>query len=82
MLLPSVGSWTYPGHPISWEEGLHRPAFDPGFGRRSSHAEDAAIGDNNHSPQFSLAKDKIRVLLLEGVNDSAVALIEAAGYPA
>ena len=31
-------------------------------------------------PQLSLAKDKIRVLLLEGVNDSAVQLIEAAGY--
>ena len=34
----------------------------------------------DNTPQFSLAKDKIRVLLLEGVNDSAVALIEAAGY--
>ena len=33
------------------------------------------------SPQLSLAKDKIRVLLLEGVNDSAVQLIETAGYP-
>ena len=31
-------------------------------------------------PQLSLAKDKIRVLLLEGVNDSAVQMIEAAGY--
>ena len=31
-------------------------------------------------PQLSLAKDKIKVLLLEGVNDSAVELIEAAGY--
>jgi D-3-phosphoglycerate dehydrogenase / 2-oxoglutarate reductase len=31
-------------------------------------------------PQLSLAKDKIRVLLLEGVNDSAVQLIESAGY--
>ena len=31
-------------------------------------------------PQLSLAKDKIRVLLLEGVNDSAVKLIGAAGY--
>ena len=31
-------------------------------------------------PQLSLPKDKIRVLLLEGVNDSAVQLIEAAGY--
>ena len=31
-------------------------------------------------PQLSLAKDKIRVLLLEGVNDSAVQLIETAGY--
>jgi D-3-phosphoglycerate dehydrogenase / 2-oxoglutarate reductase len=36
---------------------------------------------NAHSlPQFSLSKDKIRVLLLEGVNDSAVNLIENAGY--
>lgn len=30
--------------------------------------------------QFSLQKDKIRVLLLEGVNESAVELIRAAGY--
>ena len=29
---------------------------------------------------FSLSKDKIRILLLEGVNDSAVALMRAAGY--
>ena len=29
---------------------------------------------------FSLAKDKIRILLLEGVNDSAVALFTEAGY--
>jgi D-3-phosphoglycerate dehydrogenase / 2-oxoglutarate reductase len=32
------------------------------------------------SPQLSLPKDKIRILLLEGVNDSAVELIDAAGY--
>jgi len=32
------------------------------------------------SEQFSLQKDKIRVLLLEGVNESAVELIRAAGY--
>ncbi|MGO4716973.1 phosphoglycerate dehydrogenase [Bradyrhizobium sp. 2TAF24] len=32
------------------------------------------------SPQLSLAKDKIRVLLLEGVNDSAVDLVTGAGY--
>jgi D-3-phosphoglycerate dehydrogenase len=32
------------------------------------------------SEMFSLQKDKIRVLLLEGVNDSAVDLIKAAGY--
>ncbi|MFG1308113.1 phosphoglycerate dehydrogenase [Xanthobacter tagetidis] len=31
-------------------------------------------------PQLSLAKDKIKVLLLEGVNDSAVELMRAAGY--
>ncbi len=32
------------------------------------------------APQFSLAKDRIKVLLLEGVNDSAVELMQAAGY--
>ncbi|MET0221460.1 MAG: phosphoglycerate dehydrogenase [Tardiphaga sp.] len=32
------------------------------------------------TPQLSLPKDKIKILLLEGVNDSAVELIEAAGY--
>ncbi|MBB3772648.1 D-3-phosphoglycerate dehydrogenase [Angulomicrobium tetraedrale] len=31
-------------------------------------------------PQLSLAKDKIRVLLLEGVNDSAVETLTVAGY--
>ncbi len=31
-------------------------------------------------PQLSLAKDRIKVLLLEGVNDSAVELMQAAGY--
>ena len=31
-------------------------------------------------PEFSLAKDKIRVLLLEGVNDSAVQTLSDAGY--
>ncbi len=31
-------------------------------------------------PQLSLAKDKIKVLLLEGVNDSAVQLMQDAGY--
>jgi D-3-phosphoglycerate dehydrogenase len=30
--------------------------------------------------RLSLAKDKIRFLLLEGINDSAVALLEGAGY--
>jgi D-3-phosphoglycerate dehydrogenase len=30
--------------------------------------------------QLSLAKDKIRILLLEGVNDTAVGMIESAGY--
>ncbi|WP_245454111.1 phosphoglycerate dehydrogenase [Aquabacter cavernae] len=33
-----------------------------------------------HAPHLSLAKDKIRVLLLEGVNDSAVELMTNAGY--
>ncbi len=32
------------------------------------------------SEMYSLQKDKIRVLLLEGVNDSAVELIRSAGY--
>ncbi|QUS42370.1 phosphoglycerate dehydrogenase [Tardiphaga alba] len=32
------------------------------------------------APQLSLPKDKIKILLLEGVNDSAVELIDAAGY--
>jgi D-3-phosphoglycerate dehydrogenase len=32
------------------------------------------------SEQFSLQKDKIRVLLLEGVNESAVEFIRSAGY--
>lgn len=32
------------------------------------------------SPSLSLSKDKIRVLLLEGVHDSAVALLHRAGY--
>ena len=38
-----------------------------------------AISASSASP-LSLAKDKIRILLLEGVNDSAVAMIKAAGY--
>ena len=36
--------------------------------------------DSQPHPQLSLAKDKIRVLLLEGVNDSAVQTMTAAGY--
>lgn len=32
------------------------------------------------TPQLSLAKDKIKVLLLEGVNDSAVEIVTNAGY--
>ncbi|MEP9379215.1 phosphoglycerate dehydrogenase [Aquabacter sp. CN5-332] len=35
---------------------------------------------HSYSPHLSLAKDKIRVLLLENVNDSAVELMKAAGY--
>ncbi|WP_429006991.1 phosphoglycerate dehydrogenase [Roseixanthobacter psychrophilus] len=35
---------------------------------------------HSHLPQLSLAKDKIRVLLLEGVNDSAVQMLTDAGY--
>jgi D-3-phosphoglycerate dehydrogenase len=33
-----------------------------------------------HNNHLSLAKDKIRILLLEGINDSAVELIKGAGY--
>jgi D-3-phosphoglycerate dehydrogenase len=32
------------------------------------------------TPQFSLAKDRIKILLLEGVSDTAVELMQAAGY--
>ncbi|GBQ24895.1 D-3-phosphoglycerate dehydrogenase [Acetobacter estunensis NRIC 0472] len=32
------------------------------------------------TPHLSLSKDKIRILLLEGVHDSAVALLKASGY--
>ncbi|MCH4090620.1 phosphoglycerate dehydrogenase [Acetobacter sp.] len=32
------------------------------------------------TPHLSLPKDKIRILLLEGVHDSAVALLKASGY--
>lgn len=48
----------------------------------SMKSKDAVIVHPNRSalPQLSLPKDKIRVLLLEGVNDSAVQLIESAGY--
>ncbi len=34
----------------------------------------------SHPSHLSLAKDKIRVLLLEGVNDSALSLLAAEGY--
>jgi D-3-phosphoglycerate dehydrogenase len=45
-------------------------------------SKDAATVTKNSLPlpQLSLPKDKIKILLLEGVNDSAVELIEAAGY--
>jgi len=47
----------------------------------STKSKDAATVQNSSAlPQLSLPKDKIRVLLLEGVNDSAVQLIEQAGY--
>jgi D-3-phosphoglycerate dehydrogenase len=47
----------------------------------STKSKDAVIVQNSSAlPQLSLPKDKIRVLLLEGVNDSAVQLIEQAGY--
>lgn len=36
--------------------------------------------NSSQSSQLSLAKDKIKVLLLEGINDSAVDMMKAAGY--
>ncbi len=36
--------------------------------------------NSSSQAQLSLSKDKIRILLLEGVNDSAVAMLNAAGY--
>jgi D-3-phosphoglycerate dehydrogenase len=59
---------------------------EPGFRPRGhrlaarSSLQDIAVNTIQPQPQFSLAKDKIRVLLLEGVNDSAVQMIETAGY--
>lgn len=38
------------------------------------------LDTNTASPQLSLAKDKIKVLLLEGVNDSAIQIMANAGY--
>jgi D-3-phosphoglycerate dehydrogenase / 2-oxoglutarate reductase len=39
------------------------------------------VNDASHTePQLSLPKDKIRVLLLEGISDSAAELFKAAGY--
>ncbi len=38
------------------------------------------MAPNNSPPQLSLSKDKIRILLLEGVNDAAVGMMKAAGY--
>ena len=35
---------------------------------------------HGHNNQLSLSKDKIRILLLEGINDSAVELITGSGY--
>ena len=48
-------------------ESVTRPAAEPG---RTEAARE----------RLSLAKDRIRVLLLEGVNDSAVELLTGAGY--
>ncbi|MBA4789937.1 MAG: phosphoglycerate dehydrogenase [Rhizobiales bacterium] len=59
----------------------HRPGrvFPPC--RLSSPKDVGPVHDSQtHQPHLSLAKDKIRVLLLEGVNDSAVELMTAAGY--
>ncbi len=50
-----------------------------------SRARPAAAGLESRlrramTDKLSLAKDKIRVLFLEGINDSAVGLVQAAGY--
>ncbi|KJC45002.1 hypothetical protein UP09_15410 [Bradyrhizobium sp. LTSP885] len=42
--------------------------------------KDATIVATSHSPQLSLAKDKIRVLLLEGVNDIDAARRSGTSY--
>ena len=39
-----------------------------------------ALGNPDMTPRFSLAKDKARVLLLEGISESAAALFGQAGY--
>ena len=57
------------------------PAMTSGKQLHSCPKEPTIRGPANSAlPQFSLSKDKIRVLLLEGVNDSAAQLIETAGY--
>jgi D-3-phosphoglycerate dehydrogenase len=59
------------------------PGFPLGARQLAHHSslQDAAIVTEIQSPpQFSLSKDKIRVLLLEGVNDSAVQTMTTAGY--
>lgn len=50
-----------------------RPPHSLGF-------EPIVQNSSSSQPQFSLPKDKIKILLLEGVNDSAVAMMNAAGY--
>ncbi|BAF89023.1 D-3-phosphoglycerate dehydrogenase [Azorhizobium caulinodans ORS 571] len=53
-------------------------ALAPGL--RSLKDAETVQDSHSDSPQLSLAKDKIRVLLLEGVNDSAVQIMTDAGY--
>jgi D-3-phosphoglycerate dehydrogenase / 2-oxoglutarate reductase len=48
---------------------------------KSTCSQDVALVTHSlYQPQFSLSKDKIRVLLLEGVNDSAVQTMTLGGY--
>lgn len=42
--------------------------------------EPVVQSSSSSSPHLSLSKDRIRILLLEGVNDAAVEMMKAAGY--
>ena len=62
-------------------DGRDKPGHD-GDIHHLSPKDTANLPNKTPLPQLSLAKDKIRVLLLEGVNDSAAQLIETPAIPA